>query len=103
QFIRLLEALKQQSAPETAETLLRVWKEYMEQLENRPYRKLTSREIQAMVKQERVTASLAVADRLIYGGIRPSSYDAFHELKSFSEDRFHSRLEALRKPQPNKA
>lgn len=103
QFIRLLEALKQRSEPETAETLLRIWKEYMEQLENRPYRKLTSREIQTMVKQERVTASLAVADRLIYGGIRPSSYDAFHDLKSFSEDRFHSRLEALRKSQPNKA
>ena len=102
-FASLLDTLKHRSEPETAEALLGVWKAYMEQLENKPYRKLTSREIHTMIGQERVTASLAVADRLIYGGIRPSSFDAFHELRSFSEDRYHSRLEALRNPQPTKA
>ena len=102
-FTGLLEELKQRTDPEKAEALLRLWKEYMEQLEERPYRKLTSREIQQIVDQDRVTASLSVADRLIYGGIRPSTCDAFYDLKSFSEDRFNQRLEALRHPETRRS
>ncbi len=102
-FTGLVEELKQRTEPEKAEALLRLWKEYMEQLEERPYRKLTSREIQALEQHERVKTSLSVADRLIYGGIRPSNCDAFYDLRSFSEDRFHQRLEALRHPQSGNA
>lgn len=99
QFSGLLDQLKRNPSSGTAETLVALWKAYMEQLEQRPYRKLTSLEITTIADHRPLTAPLEAADRLIYGGIRPSSVDSFHELKSFSEDRLHQQLEALRHPE----
>ena len=102
-FSGMLGQLKQNPTPGTAETLVAMWKEYMEQLEQRPYRKLTSLEITTMEEHAPLSRPLEAADRLIYGGIRPSSTDGFHELKSFSEDRLYRQLEALRNPERKSA
>jgi hypothetical protein len=90
-----VEQLKSNYSPTGAEKSLTLWKKYLENLEDRPYTKLTSKEILKTEESEILKTPLTTVDRLIYAGVQPNNFDAFYDLKSYSEDRFYKKLEEI--------
>ncbi len=82
-------------SPEKAEDAISIWKKYLEQLEQKPYTKLTTLETIQMIPDEKLGTSLHMIDRAIYGN-QPTLINAFQELKQFAEDRFSKKLEEIK-------
>lgn len=97
-FTNSIEQLKTNYSASAAEHLITLWKQYLESLESKPFTKLTSKEILRAAGNENLATPLTTVDRLIYAGVSPTSFDAFYELKSYSEDRFYKKLEELNQP-----
>lgn len=68
EFDRLTQRISADSAAETANQAIVIWKTYLERIERQPYSSLTTSEIAERVDDERVTNALREADRMIYGG-----------------------------------
>lgn len=94
-FETSVEKLKSSFSPELAETAMAIWKKYMEELSSKPYTKYTSREILEMEKND-LGGPLHSVDRMIYGRITPDSFDPFHALKEFSQNRFNQKIEEVK-------
>jgi hypothetical protein len=94
-FTNSIESLKQSYSISRAEAAIGIWKKYLEQLEDKPFTKLTSKEILNSSGSKELVAPLSVVDRLLYAEMQPSSFDAFYDLKSYSEDRFYKKIEEL--------
>jgi hypothetical protein len=90
-----IEQLKTNYSPTSAEKSLTLWKKYLENLEDKPFTKLTSKEIVRASESENLKTPLTMVDRLIYAGLPPTNFDAFYELKTYSEDRFYKKLEEI--------
>lgn len=82
------------SAPK-AEKALVVWKQYMEDLESRPFTKYTSKEILLAEKNDRLARALKQIDRMIYAGLGNET-QTLEELKSYSQEKFNQKLEAVK-------
>jgi hypothetical protein len=82
-------------SPEKAEATISLWKKYLEQLEQRPYTKLTTRETIQLIPNEKLGASLQRIDRAIYGN-QTSVHESLEELKKFADERFLKKLEELK-------
>ncbi len=95
QYALAVDQLKTSYATLKAEQALVLWKQYMENLEGKPFTKFTSREITQHEKDEVLAQSLRQIDRMIYGGAG-ENVDTFTSLQNFSENRFHQKLEAIR-------
>ncbi len=80
---------------EKAEATISLWKKYLEQLEQRPYTKLTTRETLEMEPNEKLGYNLKMIDRAIYGN-QTSVNEPLEELKRFAEERFLKKLEEVR-------
>jgi len=91
-----LEALNTNYSLKQAEQNVILWKRYLESLEGQPYLKFTSPEITAIPEHDQLTQTLEQIDRMIYGGQPPKDLNPFHELKSFSENRFFRKIESLK-------
>lgn len=96
-FSNQLDVLHQNYSISAAEQAMYVWRKYLEDLEGKPFTKLTSKEI-ILHATPALEPSLSVVDRALYGGIAPESFDAFYNLKSFSEDCYYKKLESLKHP-----
>jgi hypothetical protein len=77
------------------ESALSSWKKYMEQLEARPYTKLTTRETLQTIKDELLAKNLQTVDSAIYGH-NTSVLESLEALKGFADQRFSKKLEELR-------
>ena len=97
-FVDSIDTMKSNYSVKSAERALTLWKQYLENLEGKPLTKLTSKEIIRSTGNDALGTSLKTVDRLLYAGAQPNSLDAFYELKSYSEDRFHQKLEELKSP-----
>jgi hypothetical protein len=73
-----------------AEEALIVWKNYMENLEQYPYTKSTSREIIRRVSDGNLDQALKSIDRGIYGGFS-STVEPFRFLQTYSQQRFEKK------------
>ncbi len=80
---------------EKAEATISLWKKYLEQLEQRPYTKLTTRETIEMEPNEKLGVNLKMIDRAIYGN-QTSVNEPLEELKRFAEERFLKKLEEVK-------
>jgi ABC-type multidrug transport system fused ATPase/permease subunit len=80
---------------EKAETAISLWKKYLEQLEKRPYTKLTTRETIEMEPNEKLAINLKMIDRAIYGN-QTSVNEPLEVLKNFAEERFQIKLEEVK-------
>jgi hypothetical protein len=80
------------------ETLLNIWKKYMEQLEKVPYTKLTSKEIVALHQNgSDVHNILRPIDRGIYGRLSENRMaQSFHDLQGVARSRFQERIKEVR-------
>lgn len=95
-FDNTFEKLKSGFSPEHAERTVVLWKHYMEQLLARPYTKFTTRELNAVEKDEQLIMSLSTIDRSIYGFIPPDTLDSFLTLKEFSQTQYIKKLEEIK-------
>lgn len=82
------------SGPVT-ESALSVWKKYMEQLESRPYTKLTTRETLNLVKEPALTEHLSQVDKAIYGH-DTAVMESLESLKSFAVRQFSRRMKEVK-------
>lgn len=73
-----------------AEEALWIWKRYMEDLENYPFTKSTSREILRKYSNDQLSKALRVIDRGIYGGYGATT-EPFQYLKEYSRQQFEKR------------
>jgi hypothetical protein len=98
QFIRSyssnLDQLRAAFSAMTAENALSLWKKYMEQLESRPYTKLTTKETLNLIQDEHLLKNLKMIDTAVYG-YNTSVYDSLDYLKRFADERFSKKLEEV--------
>jgi hypothetical protein len=81
--------------PAVTESTVAHWKKYMEQLERKPYTKLTSKEIQRIERNENLGRILHTIDASIYGHPTETA-PLFENLKVFAEERFNKKLEEVK-------
>jgi hypothetical protein len=81
-------------SPPATESALVTWKRYMEQLEARPYTKLTTRETLRLLKEPALTEDLGRIDRAIYGH-DSSVVDSLEHLKGYADQKFRQRLKEV--------
>jgi hypothetical protein len=79
----------------TTEAAVSLWKKYMEQLEARPYTKLTTRETLMLQKDELLGRNLHNIDMAIYGNATSVS-DSLAYLKKVADQRFTKKLEEVK-------
>lgn len=79
----------------TTESALAAWKKYMEQLEARPYTKLTTRETMALLRNDQLGSMLHSLDKAIYGH-DTRVIESLHDLRHFAEERFSQKMEQVR-------
>lgn len=77
------------------ESTVAQWKKYMEQLERKPYTKLTSKEIQRIERNEGLGKILHRIDASIYGH-QDITVSLFEELKAYAQERFNKKLEEVK-------
>jgi len=94
-YDRQVENVKTAFSSITTETALSLWKKYMEQLEARPYTKLTTRETVKMEKNESLGKNLHSVDRAIYGH-NMQVLESLENLKRFADQRFVQKLEEVK-------
>jgi hypothetical protein len=82
------------SVPVT-ESALVVWKKYMEQIDNKPYTRLTTRELIAMSKDEALGKNLRMIDRALYGH-DTSVIESLENLKGIADQRFQRKIEEVK-------
>lgn len=79
----------------TTENALSQWKKYMEQLESRPYTKLTTRETMQLEKNESLGKNLQEIDGAIYGH-NTRIIESLEQLKAFADQRFVQKVEEVK-------
>jgi hypothetical protein len=80
------------SATEAAYVL---WKQYMEDLESRPYTKLTTRELLILQPDETLGNNLRVIDRAIYGH-NMSVAESLDGLRKVADERFQKKIQEVK-------
>jgi hypothetical protein len=88
-------AIKAAFSSDQTEHALAHWKRYMEQLEARPYTKLTTRETVRMENNELLGQNLHSIDGAIYGH-NTRVIESLENLKQFADQRFSKKLEELK-------
>ncbi len=79
------------------EKLLILWKKYMEKLENRPYTKLTSREIASLSDAGKFSETLKSIDKSIYGKTAIDIvYKNFEQLEDITGERYQRKIGHVR-------
>lgn len=95
QYNRLSRSLSPDTAAETANQSVVVWKAYLEKLERQPYASLTTPEIAERTGDNRVADALREADRMIYGGaFSARSPEALRILADVATQTYHRRRAA---------
>ncbi|MBY0424953.1 MAG: hypothetical protein K2Q22_04885 [Cytophagales bacterium] len=83
EFDRQKDSVSPANAKESLETVLSLWKKYLEKLEGLPYTTYTSREIVRSIEFNKLYDSLLNLDRCIYGGFY--SDDVHKSLRTLRE------------------
>jgi hypothetical protein len=89
-----IEQLHSEYSPAVTESAVYIWKKYMEELEARPYTKLTSTETTRLYGDEVLGRQLRLADRAIYASDR-SALPALDELRNVADVHFQNKIKEL--------
>ncbi|GAB3505551.1 hypothetical protein GCM10027341_37360 [Spirosoma knui] len=104
EYNRLSSSISPQTASETANQVVIMWKSYLEKLDRQPYASLTTSEIADRMNDDRVTNALREADRMIYGGAFSSqSQSALRVLSDVATQTYHRRQGQLQTPTSQQA
>lgn len=93
-FTSQVNQLASHFSQQQAEQTVSFWKKYMEQLEQKPYTKLTTRETIAMLKDRELEKNLQLLDRAIYGN-QTQVIDPLNNLQEAAEFHFNKKLEEV--------
>jgi len=94
-FTGHVQQLASDFSQERAEISVSLWKKYLEQLEQKPYTKLTTRETMQLELNEQLGQDLQMIDRAIYGN-QTAVLEPLQKLQQFAEERFHKKLEEVK-------
>lgn len=94
-YTREVTNLRQAFSAVTTETALAHWKLYMEQLEARPYTKLTTREARNFFQDETLIRNLQTIDGAIYGH-SVNVIEPLENLKAVADQRFQTKLQEVK-------
>jgi hypothetical protein len=94
-FNQQVDSIKTAFSSVSTESALSQWKKYMEQLESRPYTKLTTKETLQIENNELLGRNLHTVDAAIYGHDR-SVVESLESLRNFADRRFVQKLEELK-------
>lgn len=94
-YNKLIAEIQTTFSPRVAESALSTWKKYMEQLEARPYTKLTTRETLNVIPDESLGQNLRTVDQAIYGH-NTSVISSLETLKNFADERFNKKLHEVK-------
>lgn len=94
-FSKQAEDASQSFSREKTEAALSTWKKYLEQLERKPYTKLTTREVVKMDADAALGNSLAMIDNAIYGN-QTAVAEPLKSLKTIAEERFTKKINHIR-------
>lgn len=94
-YTQQVENIKSAFSSANTEHALAQWKKYMEQLESRPYTKLTTRETALLENNELLGKNLHSIDGAIYGH-NTSVLEPLENLKRFADQRFAQKLEEVK-------
>lgn len=95
-FDNELSVLTEENRFKQTEKLLKLWKTYMENLENIPYSKLTTKEI-SKLKQDHLNKILEKLDEVIYSKkSKVTSQKSLEELRNYSSEAFSDKLNKLK-------
>jgi hypothetical protein len=95
-FSSSIEKVSATFSPASTENTVSFWKKYMEQLEARPYTKLTTSELLRLQQDEALRKNLRAIDGAIYGH-NTSVVDSLQGLKVYADERFNKKLEELKR------
>ena len=90
-----IDAIKTAFSSVTTENALSLWKKYMENLEARPYTKLTTRETMQLENNDVLGRNLHAIDGAIYGH-DTAVLESLENLKQFADQRFSKKLEEVK-------
>ncbi len=97
QFTILIRELKNDASKEKAEGAASYWKKYIEKLENKPFSKLTTKEILALGYTQELESSLKNIDRLVYGKVANEEiYKEFQSIEDFTQHRYSVKQEEIK-------
>ncbi|MBT1702454.1 hypothetical protein [Chryseosolibacter indicus] len=94
-YTRIVNQLTTTFSASHAETALTLWKRYMEQLEARPYTKLTTRETILLQNDSVLGQNLQLIDRAIYGH-NTSVIDPLEQLRKVADDHFRIKIKEVK-------
>ena len=90
-----VDLVKQKFSPALTESAIVLWKNYMEEINARPYTKLTSLETGLLERDEHLVDNLRKVDAAIYGN-NQQVVDSLEHLRGFADKKFRTILEEVR-------
>lgn len=93
-FSAYIQQLQAQFSPEQTERALFLWKKYIENLDGKPYTKLTTRETLMLETDTRLRESLPLLDKAIYGH-NSLVLEPLNQLKTLAEEKFGKKVEEI--------
>jgi hypothetical protein len=94
-FVKHLSRLNSQFSATEAEMALSIWKRYLEELEAKPYTKITTREALSLFHDDRLITSLRQIDAAIYGH-NTQVTEPFKNLEQYAAEKFTGKLQTLK-------
>lgn len=94
---RQIRHLQRDPAPRLAEETISEWKRFIERLEKKPFRRLTTREILMDQSAKELTEPLKNIDKCVYGGIVDQElFKEFQAIEDFTQHRYSIVTEAIK-------
>lgn len=81
---------------EAVEQLFYLWKKYLEQLEKRPYTKMTTKELLKIEPFDRVEDILKRIDRTIYGKFETLESQLYEDILTHTQNRFEDKVNEIK-------
>jgi hypothetical protein len=94
-YTAALQQLRSITSVPLMESAVVIWKKYMEQLESKPYTKLTTYELSRTERDESLSKNLKSIDGALYGHSR-TALESLEGLKGFADQRFAKKLEDVK-------
>lgn len=96
QFEQKLSDLRKQPSSALAEDTIGLWKKYMESLEDKPYTKLTTKELMRLGLDEKIKDVLKKIDSSIYGRKQIAQiHTSFETLEDFTSQRYQAKIKEV--------
>ena len=101
-FTRLNRSARERDSTQEAEKAVVVWKDYMEEIENKPFATFTTREIVDNIPDEALEDALKTMDRIIYGQVKSKKMEPSLEVLKHVAQRIYQRqrMEIIRAGKP---